>query len=123
MYKINSFVLFLVLTVAVCAFLIRAYAALSDFLYGDETGLLSFPLAVVLPFSALLFLASRRAINSPEGVLMQLGTMLLILLIIALPALSLHLALGLPVVFLAVELFEQRMPEKIRTAVKSKLIA
>lgn len=122
MFKIKTFVLFLLLLVASGAFLIRLYAAASDFFAGDETGLLSFPLSVVLPCTALVFLASRRAIKSEEGVLMQLGTMILILLIVLLPSISLHLALGLPVVFLAVEVIEQHMPEELRNAIKGKLI-
>lgn len=122
MYKINPKVLFVVLGVATCLVLLRAYTAISDYISGEANGLLGFPLAVALPYAALLFLASQRALKSAEGVLMQLGTLILILLILALPDLSLHLALGLPVVFLAVEVFEQRMPDHLRNIVKDRLI-
>ncbi len=53
---------------------------------------------------------------------MQLGAMVQILLIIAFPRFALYLALGFPVVFLFVELFETRMPTLLKAAIKSRLI-
>ena len=123
MYKINVVALFLILVLGCLIFAYRAYFALADYFADDVTNLLGFPLAVVLPAAAFFFLASRRSIKSSEGVLMQLGTMILLLLIVALPRLSLHLALGLPVVFLVVELFEQHAPDGLRRPIKAVLVA
>ena len=54
---------------------------------------------------------------------MQVGTMIQLLLIIALPGFALYLALGFPVVFLVIELFETRSPVTFRTWIKSRIIA
>lgn len=45
---------------------------------------------------------------------MRAGTMIQLCLIVLLPSAALYLALGLPVVFLVVELFETRVPHVIR---------
>lgn len=97
---------------------IGAFASLS----ADKTAFLAFPLAVLLPGLAFVFLATRQNLSSAEGVMMQIGTMIHLLLIIALPQLALVLALGFPVVFLAVELFETRAPKPFKTWVKSGLL-
>lgn len=100
----------------------RAFdAALS--LSGDKTEFLAFPLTVLIPALAFLFLATRKGMLSAEGVLMQIGTMIQLLLIIALPGFALYLALGFPVVFLVIELFETRAPATYRTWIKSRVIA
>ena len=52
--------------------------------------------------------------ESREGILMRAGTMIQLCLIVLLPSAALYLALGLPVVFLVVELFETRVPHVIR---------
>lgn len=109
--------------VAAFLLLFRGYSAVADLMEGDQTGFLAFPLTVILPAMVFVFLAVRRDMASQEGVLMQLGAMIQILLIIALPGFALHLALGFPVVFLLVELFETKMPPLIRGAVKSRLMA
>lgn len=54
---------------------------------------------------------------------MQLGTMIQLLLIIALPQFALYLALGFPVVFSLVEFFETRFPAKLRFWVKRLVIS
>ncbi len=45
---------------------------------------------------------------------MRLGTLVHLILIVALPSVALHLALGFPFVFLTVELFETRLPSSIK---------
>ena len=89
----------------------------------DKSVFLAFPLTVLLPALALLFLATRKAMRSAEGVLMQVGAMIQLLLIIAMPDFAIYLALGFPVVFLIVEIFETRAPAPLRTWVKSRVIA
>ncbi len=108
--------------IAAILFVWRGYLAIADFIDGDQTSFLAFPLSVVLPVMVFSFLATRRTISSQEGALMQFGAMVQILLIIALPRFALYLALGFPVVFLAVELFETRLPNSLRTTIKSRLI-
>lgn len=83
---------------------------------GDEAALLAFPLAVILPFALIIGLAQLAPTESREGALMRLGTMLQLVAIIALPHMALYLALGLPVVFLVVELYETRVPAPLRDA-------
>jgi hypothetical protein len=52
--------------------------------------------------------------KSREGILMRLGAIMQLMAIIALPSLALRLALGLPVVFLVVELYATRIPVSLR---------
>lgn len=100
----------------------RAFGAVVS-LSGDKTEFLAFPLTVLIPALAFLFLATRKGMSSAEGVLMQIGTMIQLLLIIALPSFALYLALGFPVVFLVIELFETRAPAIFRSWIKLRLIA
>lgn len=102
---------------------LRAVQALRALNAGEVGPLLAYPLAVILPFLALVFLAGLGAMKSQEGALMQLGCMVQLVLILSLPGLALYLALGFPVVFLAVELFETRCPAPWRAAVKLRVIA
>lgn len=81
---------------------------------GDPDPLLAFPLTVIFPALLVLLLARMPGAESREGILMRAGTMIQLCLIVLLPSVALYLALGLPVVFLAVELFETRVPQVIR---------
>lgn len=83
---------------------------------------LAFPLTVVLPFAALFFLVRMRSTRTSEGALMRLAALALILMILGVPNLALHLALGFPIAFLVVELFETRIPASLRDAIKRRLI-
>ncbi|MEP5625314.1 MAG: hypothetical protein ABJP82_22315 [Hyphomicrobiales bacterium] len=123
MYRIKLPVLIGMVFIAVILFLCRGYFAVSDLGDGDQTSFLAFPLSVILPVMVFSFLATRRTMVSQEGALMQLGAMVQILLIIALPRFALYLALGFPVVFLLVELFETKIPSVFKTAIKSRLLA
>ncbi|HAR54083.1 hypothetical protein KO491_08845 [Roseovarius nubinhibens] len=100
----------------------RAFDAVVS-LSGDKTEFLALPLTVLIPALAFLFLATRKDMSSAEGVLMQIGTMIQLLLIIALPGFALYLALGFPVVFLVIELFETRAPTIFRSWIKVRVIA
>lgn len=108
-----------------CTFLAvgqRAIDAIMS-LSAEKTAFLAFPLTVLIPALAFLFLATRKSMTSAEGVLMQVGTMIQLLLIIALPGFALYLALGFPVVFLVIELFETRSPAPFRAWIKTRVIA
>lgn len=48
---------------------------------------------------------------------MRLGTAWQFILIVAVPPYALHLLLGLPLIFLLVELFETRLPRRVREPV------
>lgn len=99
--------------------LIEAVQSLS----ASKSAFLAFPLTALIPALAFLFLATQRNISSQEGVLMQLGTLVHLLLIIALPGFALYLALGFPFVFLVVELFETRFPDGSREWIKRRIIS
>jgi hypothetical protein len=58
-----------------------------------------------------------------EGVLVRIGTACQLILILAVPPFPLHLLLGLPVVFLLVDLFETRLPRRLREPVAARLAA
>ena len=122
MYRVKQPVVFVLVALALCVLAIRGHFAIADLINHDQTRFLAFPLTVILPASAFAFLAWRRNIASQEGVLMQLGAMIQILLIISVPKFALHLALGCPVVFLVVELFETKMPTLPKTIIKGMLI-
>jgi len=75
-------------------------------------------MTVILPIAALAYLVRMPATRTSEGILMRFAAIVLILMIVALPAVSLHLALGFPVAFLVVEMFETRVPAPLRSTVK-----
>ena len=85
--------------------------------------LLAFPFGAVLPAVLLILLALMPPTRTREGLLMRVGAMMQLWLIIALPRFALHLALGFPVVFLAVELFETRVPRRIRDPLVRLVVA
>ncbi|MCY1708420.1 hypothetical protein [Pannonibacter sp. SL95] len=101
---------------------LRGYSAVADIANGDPSEVLAFPLTVIMPGLAFAFLALRRDVSTQEGALMQMGAMIQILLIIALPSFGLHLALGFPIVFLIVEIFETRMPLMIKVKILQRLL-
>lgn len=123
MHRTKLSVVFGMVAIAAILFAWRGYLAVSDLIDGDQTAFLTFPLSVILPVMVFLFLATHRNMASQEGALMQLGAMVQILLIVALPSFAIYFALGFPVVFLCVELFETRLPNAIKVAVKRRLIA
>lgn len=75
-------------------------------------------MTVILPGATLTYLIRMPATRTSEGLMMRFAAMLLILTIIAFPAAGLHLALGFPVAFLIVEMFETRVPAPMRSTVK-----
>lgn len=90
---------------------------------GDPDHLLAFPLTVIFPAILAGLLLAMPATRSREGALMRLGTIIQLALIILLPQLALYLSLGLPVVFLVVELFETRFPQSLRDPIVRTVLA
>lgn len=122
MYRLKPPVVQFMIFLAAGLVAFRGYLAVSDIASGDPSEVLAFTLTVILPGLVFAFLALRRDMSSQEGALMQLGAMIQILLILALPRFGLHLALGFPIVFLIVELFETRMPVKIKVTILHRLL-
>lgn len=108
---------------AFLAVTLRAIAALVDLSKGDVTTFLAFPLTVILPAVAFIYIGRLKGLISEEGALMQIGVMIQLILILALPGFALYLALGFPVVFLVVELFETKAPPRLRQRIKRRLLA
>ena len=105
----------LILTLAAAAgtlagFVVAVLAAVD----GDIEPLNAFGFGVILPVTGVLLILSLGPSRTREGALMRIGCALQLILIISLPRFALHLLLGLPVVFLAVELFETRLPAWLR---------
>jgi hypothetical protein len=81
---------------------------------GDLDAFSAYGFTVVFPLILILLLLSLGPSRNREGILMRLGTVAQLALIIAIPGFALQLLLGLPVVFLLVELFETRLPRGVR---------
>ena len=77
----------------------RAFFVVLDLVGGLVTAFLAFPLTVILPTLAFVYVGRLNNTVSEEGALMQLGVLIQLLLILALPSFALYLALGFPVVF------------------------
>jgi len=54
---------------------------------------------------------------------MRVGAMIQLWLVIVLPVVALYLTLGFPVVFLVVELFETRLPPRLREPLARLVVA
>ncbi|MEO1317474.1 MAG: hypothetical protein AAFW01_12950 [Pseudomonadota bacterium] len=114
----------LTITFAICAASIaRALDVVSDLRIGDEATLLAYPLTVIFPSTLAVLVLVMGPARSREAVLMRVGVALQLLLLVALPAFALYLALGMPVVFLVVELFETRLPPPLRDRIAALVVA
>ncbi len=123
MHRIKLSVILGMICVAASLVVFRIYSAIVDLAKGDQTAVLAVPLTVILPGLAFAFLTTRRGMASREGALMQMGALIQLLLIVALPGFALYLALGFPIVFLFVELFETKMPVTVKTSITRRLLA
>jgi hypothetical protein len=100
----------------------RSVQALRSLRSNDEAPLLAFPLSVILPTILIVLLCRMLPAKSQEGILMRLGTVMQLMAIIALPEFALLLALGLPVVFLVVELYSTRVPISARSRISRAFV-
>ena len=101
---------------------VRCFELVDAWRLSDERPLLAFPLSVIFPGLLVAAMAFAPPAATREGALMRLGTMIACVLVVGLPRLALHLVLGLPIVFLLVELFETRCPPSLRTAIARRLV-
>lgn len=102
---------------------LRFAVAVRELQAGDETALLTLPLGVIFPTLLVAALIGMPPTRTREGLLMRLATATHLLLIVAVPSLALQLALGLPVVFLIVEMFETRLPPVWRDRILRVVLA
>ncbi len=102
--------------------LIRLFFAISSWRSGHNELLEVYSFAVIFPAVLILVLSFLGKTKTKEGLLMRFGTMVQLFLIISIPFFSLYLALGLPVVFLVVELFVQKTPRAIYTPIERMII-
>jgi len=107
---------------AVAAFAVRLAATFAAAAKGDVEPATGFGFTVIFPlvlFTLIFWLGPNR---SREGVLMRIGTACQLILIVAAPPIALLLLLGLPVVYLLVELFETRSPAFLRKPITRLLV-
>ena len=112
-------VLFLIVGVACIT---RLFFAMSSWLEGHNGMLEAYSFCVIFPSVVIFSLCFLGNTKTKEGLLMRFGTILHLLLIISIPALSLYLSLGFPVVFLVVELFVQKTPRVIYVPIERMII-
>lgn len=86
------------------------------------TPLTPYGFTVVFPLVLIGLLLSMGPGRTREGVLMRIGTACQMILVIAVPPLALQFVLGLPIVFLLVELFETRVPARLRELVAARWV-
>lgn len=103
--------------------LVRLALAIGGLSRGQPDEFLAVPLAIILPYTAFIYLARLPGTKTSEGAIMRLAALVLLVALMAIPAFALHLALGFPVAFLVVELFETRFPSNWRKAIKGRLLA
>jgi hypothetical protein len=113
-------IVLLLLAVVVC---IRLAGSIEAWLKGINGPLMSYVFCVIFPASLALLLLLMPATRTREGLLMRFGTILQLLLILYIPSFALYLALGLPVVFLAVELFVTRVPSYMSAPLERLVLA
>lgn len=101
---------------------VRLILAIQAGLDGRMDPLNAFGFSVILPLTLILLIMSLGPNRTRESGLMRVGTMIQLILIMSLPNVALHLLLGLPLVFLAVEIFETRLPRRVRDPVARILV-
>ncbi len=100
----------------------RFAAAVLSFRLGDIDPATRFGLQVVFPSVLAFLLLAMPPGRSVEGVLMRVGACVQLLFVVLVPRFALPLALGSPVVFLVVELFETWAPRPLRRIVEGALV-
>jgi len=101
----------------------RAAVMIKSLQAGDASWLLVFPFGAVLPALLLVILSMLPPTRTREGLLMRVGAMIQLWLVIIFPVAALYLTLGFPVVFLVVELFETRLPPRLREPMARLVVA
>lgn len=102
--------------------LVRLFFAISSWMDGRNELLEAYSFCVIFPAVLIFALSFLGKTKTKEGLFMRFGTMLQLFLVISIPVFSLYLALGLPVVFLVVELFVQKTPRVIYLPIERMII-
>lgn len=121
-YSLHPKLLTTLLSLTLLVAALRLTLATNHWMDGVNSGVESYSFTVIFPSALIFALASMKQTKTKEGVLMRLGSMLQLLLIISIPPLSLYLALGFPVVFLAVELFKTKLPNRISNPIERIIV-
>lgn len=122
-FRFRATVRRIALVLAAAALGYRIATVIAALRAGDPSLLLAFPFGAILPAVLLVVLVALPPTRTREGLLMRAGAMIQLWLIILLPTVALYLALGFPVVFLVVELFETRLPSQIRDPLTRLVVA
>lgn len=101
----------------------RAAVMIRSLQAGDASRLLAFPFGAVLPAMLVVILSLLPPTRTREGLLMRVGAMIQLWLVIILPVMALYLTLGFPIVFLVVEMFETRLPRRLREPLARLVVA
>lgn len=123
MFIIRRPIKFIIASILLALFVWRSIIAIVDLMAGNENLLLALPLAVIFPTLLISVLLLMPATETKEGLIMRVGTIIHLLLIIGIPPLAIYLALGFPFVFLAVEIFETRLPKTLRNNLTKLVLA
>ena len=123
MFRMRAPALVVAVILAIGALGFRIAAMVAALRSGDPSQLLALPFTAILPTVLFTVLALLPATRTREGLLMRVGTMIQLILIVALPAVALYLCLGFPVVFLVAELFETRVPRHLRESLAKLVVA
>lgn len=121
-YKLRLKMRIIVFSIAFLAASIRLFIALQDWRIGQYTEIQSYVFCVIFPATLLVLLDIMGETKTREGALMRFGSMLQLLLILCIPPFSLHLALGFPVIFFAVEVFSTKLPKVITQPIERAII-
>lgn len=121
-HSLQPKVLFALSSILLIAAALRLWQAISLWQAGINYGVEAYTFSVFFPCLLFTALALLKNAKTKEGLLIRLGCMIQLILIISLPNLSLHLTLGFPVVFLAVELFETRVPKSVSEPIERLII-
>jgi predicted permease len=121
-YSLRPKLLFILATIILIAATLRLLQAVSLWQTGINDGLEAYSFSVFFPCLIFSALAISKHAKTKEGLLMRLGCMIQLILIISIPSFSLYLALGFPVVFLVIELFETKVPKTICEPIERLII-
>jgi len=114
-YKIKKNAFWFLIALLGCVVFYRFIEASIEFANGNQALMVSYAFTVILPASFALFLFFYTPpTKSIEGVYMKIGTVVQMMLIISFKEYSLHLFLGLPVVFLFIEIFVTKFPKRLQ---------
>lgn len=90
--------------------------------FGNPEWVVGLGIEVILPALLAISMLSTTPSPTSEGALLRAGTALHMLFILGIPPFALHLALGLPCVFLVVELVYNYAPQRLGLPLRNGLL-